>query len=123
MFRIERHVYPVYIGHVFVLLREGGRSLCGCWANEHACGFFFPVFFFPAFFFPVFFFPVFFFPTHVITWMRSCCMRMIFFFPSDIFLSPSLGYDAFGTKRFGRNEMGTMRGGLLWVSTKTPCSI
>ena len=55
--------------------------------------------------------------------MRSCCMRMIFFFTSDIFLSPSLGYDAFGTKRFGRNEMGTMRGGLLWVSTKTPCSI
>ena len=84
---------------------------------------FFPRLFFPRLFFPRLFFPRLFFPDSCHHLDEKLLHAHDLFFTSDIFLSPSLGYDAFGTKRFGRNEMGTMRGGLLWVSTKTPCSI
>ena len=36
-------------------------------------------------------------------------MHKVFFFTSGIFVSLSLSYDAFGTKRFGHNELGIMR--------------
>ena len=50
-------------------------------------------------------------------------MHKVFFLTSGLFVSSSLSYDTFGTKQVGHNELGIMRGGRIWASSKTPCAI